>query len=493
MVEISLSKQEYSQSDYNLYVKKGDLKWSSISMSEVINNGYRFEATCFNIDVKNAINIVNNSKWPITTIGGDNGLVKSYRPGICKRIFVDKSDDSIAMLTPSQITEIFPKPEKFLSSKMRRYISNWFVKENEILLTCSGTIGKTTIVTKTLSGKCISQNLIRIKTKNFEDTGYLYAFINTNIGQVLLTKNNYGAVIQHIDPEHLENVPIPNPPKSIKLKINDLIIKSFKLRDDSNELINEATNILIDELKLPPIYNLVTDKYNKNTSLNNFVVKLSNLDGRIDVSYHIPLVRAIIDNLRMNSAELISIGDKRISKRIILPGRFKRTYVEEGQGCVFFGGKQLFELDPSNKKYLSIAKHGKRISDQLELRENMVLVSCSGTIGKVTLVPKHWEGWTVNQHVIRIIPSSNNIAGYLSIFLSTDYGNTLIKRFTYGSVVDEIDADHVAQIQIPILNNIEKQIAINSLALEANEKRYKAYQLEQQAMKIINNEVIFAK
>ena len=29
-------------------------------------------------------------------------------------------------------------------------------------------------------------------------------------------------------------------------------------------------------------------------------------------------------------------------------------YVEEGYGKVFIGGKQLYELDPSNKKYLSI-------------------------------------------------------------------------------------------------------------------------------------------
>jgi type I restriction enzyme, S subunit len=62
-----------------------------------------------------------------------------------------------------------------------------------------------------------------------------------------------------------------------------------------------------------------------------------------------------------------------------------------GQGVPFFGGKELLELDPAGKKYLSIKQYGKRIQEQLQLKQNTVLVTCSGTIGKVALVPKHWE------------------------------------------------------------------------------------------------------
>lgn len=186
------------------------------------------------------------------------------------------------------------------------------------------------------------------------------------------------------------------------------------------------------------------------------------------------------------------VGNKNISREIILPGRFKRVYVDEGYGRVFIGGKQLLELDPSNKKYLSLVHHGDRISKQLELHENMILITCSGTIGKVALVGKHWDGWTANQHIIRIVPANENIAGYLSVFLSSDYGYTLITRYTYGSVVDEIDNTHVADIPLPILKNIDVQNKINSLALEANKKRYEAYKHEKEAMLIINKEVIYA-
>ena len=110
----------------------------------------------------------------------------------------------------------------------------------------------------------------------------------------------------------------------------------------------------------------------------------------------------------------------------------------------------------------------------------------------MALVGKHWNNWTANQHIIRIVPADKNIAGYLNIFLASDYGKALITRFTYGSVVDEIDDNHVRQIAIPLLKNCEIQKKINDLALEANEKRYEAYLLEQEALNVMDKEVIYA-
>ena len=291
----------------------------------------------------------------------------------------------------------------------------------------------------------------------------------------------------------MAETPIPNAPKDIKEKIHNLIVRSYELRDESNDLIDEATQLMIDELQLPPVNKFDVVNYKNDADVDNFSVKLSAMDGRVDASYHLPIVAAITEHLQKHAAEITTIGDNRISKGIVLPGRFKRVYVAEGQGRVLIGGKQLFELDPSNKKYLSRIKHGKRISDQLEIEENSTLISRSGTIGKVALVPKHWERWVASEHIIRVIPASNDIAGYLNIFLSSDYGYQLITRFTYGAVVDEIDDNHVSKIAIPLLKNKAVQDRINTLALDANKKRYEAYQLEQKALKIMDEEVIYAQ
>lgn len=473
-------------------IPQEELNWSSISLLEVLENNTRLEASVYNINGRHAREIIKKCKWDVIRLFSENGLIKSaFYPPRFKRIYVERKA-GIPFFLPSQILEIYPKPEKYISPKTNVDIEQLKIKENTLLLTRSGSIGHCTLAYKTIIGKVFSDDIIRISFKTEEDLGFTYAFFKTKIGKTLLQTNNYGSVISHIEPEHLYNILIPNPPVIIKKQIHDLIIKSFELLDKSNELLDEAEKLLIEELKLPPIDNFDLDYFDKCSELKNYTVKLSDLQERIDASYHVPVVKAIIEHLQKHALEVTTIGDSRISKKIILPGRFKRVYVGEGQGTVFFGGKQINELDPSNKKYLSTRHHKNRIQKELRLIENMVLITCSGTIGKTALVPKHWENWTMNQHVIRIIPTSDSIAGYLYVFLSSPYGHELIKRFTYGSVVDEIDNNHVSQIQIPLIKQ-DKQDKINWLALEANKMRYEAYKLEQEALKIMNNEVIYKR
>lgn len=470
---------------------KNDVKWCAISLADVVKTGNRLEAAVYGIKGKQARDALQNCKYDkLPLYGNETGFSDAYTCGRFKRIWVKYSD--LPIYQPSAITDIKPQAENFLSSKTNTDIEKLRVHKGQILITCSGTIGKVTLVSNTLDNKIFSHDLIRLTPKNSVDIGLIYAFLRSDIGNTILQTNRYGSVIQHIEPEHLADVKIPNPPAKIKNRINDLILKSFALRDESNELIDRATELLIEALKLPSIAEFKTVKFDKTKDIDNFIVKLSNLNGRVDASFHTPLANAIIAHLKAHSAELTNVGDKRVSKDIILPGRFKRVYVEEGQGRVFFGGKQLGELDPSGKKYLSLVHHGERIKKQLELHENMTMVTSSGTIGKVALVPKHWENWTANQHIIRIVPTSIDIAGYLSIFLASDYGYSLITKHTYGSVVDEIDANHVSQIPFPLLKDKSIQDEINSLALLANKKRYDAYVAEQDAMKIVNDEVIYA-
>lgn len=479
--------------DYLHAVEVADspLKYCTVTLSDVISRGKRLEASVFDVEAKHARAVVEHGKYPVKMVGGANGLANSYVCGRFKRIWVSKS--TFPIFQPSSITDVYPIPDGYISAKTQTNIEALRVHKGQVLMTCSGTIGKLSYVSNTLDNQIFSHDLLRINANDSVDAGYIYAYLKSVIGNMILLTNSYGAVITHIEPEHLATVPIPDAPDDIKKRINDLIVGSYELRDASNALIDEATALLVNELHFPDIHDFDVGLYKKDANVDTFSVKLSNINGRIDASYHVPLVAAIVEHMKHYAAEVTMVGDKRVSKDIILPGRFKRIYVEEGYGRVFIGGKQISELDPTNKKYLSLVHHGDRIAKQLELHENMTLITCSGTIGKVTLVGKHWENWTANQHIIRVVPANKEIAGYLCIFLASEYGFPLITHYTYGSVVDEIDDTHVSSIPIPLLKNTDVQSHINDLALEANEKRYEAYKMEQQALQIIDNEVIFAR
>lgn len=492
MVSNNLAYMETNPSSQNtVIIDDRPVKWCTVSLSDVIARGKRLEASVFDVDAKNARSLVEKGKYPATRIGGANGIATSYVGGRFKRIWVEKSDFPI--FQPSSIVDVKPTPDGYISQKTQTDIDALRVHKGQILMTCSGTIGKVSFVSRTLDNQIFSHDLLRIHCNNPSDAGYLYAYLKSEVGNKILLTNSYGAVITHIEPEHLSTVPIPDAPQRIKQRINDLIVHSYELRDESNDLVDKATALLIDELSFPQMKDFDVALYKKDADVDTFSVKLSQLQGRVDASFHVPITDAIVNHMKQYAAEVTTLGDSRISQSVILPGRFKRVYVDEGYGRVFIGGKQIFELDPSNKKYLSLVHHGDRIAKQLELHEGMTLITCSGTIGKVALVGKHWENWTANQHIIRVVPANRDVAGYLNIFLASEYGYKLITRYTYGSVVDEIDDNHVRAIPVPLLKDKAVQDEINNLALRANDKRYEAYQLEQQALNIVNSDVIYAK
>lgn len=468
------------------------VKWCSVTLSDVIARGKRFEASVFDVEAKQARMRIERGKYGAVPFAGRGGLIKTaFYPNRFRRIYCSRGH-GVPFYIPSQMLDIYPKPEKYISASTKCDMQELKLKPNTLLLTRSGTIGNVSLVSRTTQGSIFSDDVIRVSFREEYDLGFVYAFLRSKTGNQVLTTNGYGAVITHLEPEHLARVPIPNAPAALRKKIHDLILRSFALRDASNAQIDQATELLVQELRLPDIGDFDVSLYQKAAPVDTFSVKLSQMAGRLDASYHVPVVDAIVKHLRQYAAQLTTVGDARISKAVILPGRFKRVYVDEGHGRVFIGGKQLWELDPSNKKYLSLVHHANRIASQLELHENMTLITCSGTIGKVALVGKHWENWTANQHIIRVVPASRDIAGYLNVFLSSEYAYPLITRFTYGSVVDEIDDNHVRQIPFPLLKNKAVQDSINALALEANQKRYEAYLLEQEALRIIDEDVIYA-
>ena len=487
MVTGNLAQKVDAELAHEVEISEVPIKWCTVSLADVIKRGKRLEASVFDVEAKRARQIINGSKYEVVPlIGPKSPVAVAHYGGRLKRNYVDSTyDGAIGFIGSSEMLDIKPKPVKFMVDGPR--VKDLHVKEGTVLVSRSGTIGNMSYVNKTLSKLLISEHAMRLECNEYP--GYVYAFLKSKIGQLLIRSNIYGAVIDRVEPEHIATIPIPNATQNIKKEIDDLIVHSYALRDESNDLIEEATLLLADELSLPSIHQFEEH----DAPVDTFNVKLSDINLRLDASYHVPIVDAITKHLKEYAAEVTTIDDSRVSKEIILPGRFKRIYVEEGHGCVFIGGKQLWELDPSNKKYLSMVHHADRIAKQLELHENMTLITCSGTIGKVNLVGRHWEKWTANQHIIRVVPANNDIAGYIYIFLQSEYGYPLITHYTYGSVVDEIDDRQVSQIPIPFLKRQEAQRQINALALQANELRCRAYQEEQKALRLMNKEVIFAK
>lgn len=465
------------------------IKYASVSIEEVIASKLRLEANVFNVEGRKAKEVLKNCKWEIKTVCGQNGIATSFVVGRYKRNYVSRlAKGAIGFLGSSEMLEQKPNPLKYIIPDAK--YNKFKVQKGWLLLSCSGTIGNVVLISDILKNYIFSQHSLRVIPNEF--AGYLYTYFKTEIGRTLVNSNKYGAVIQHIEPEHLEFVPVPFASEKIRKKIHDLIILSYDLRDEANSLIDQAESILIKELNLPIIESISPDYFDKRTELRSYTVRLETLSNRFDGSYHNPIVASILDFFLDNAESIKPLSS--LSKEITMPGIFKRIYVDEDNGVPFLGTNDILELNPKIEKFLSKVGHKKLIEKELSVNENTILITDRGTIGNVVLIPEYYEkeSWTVSQNSIRIVPNSNDIAGYIYIFLNSDYGKVLSKRETYGAVIDMIDPSNAGQIPIPILKNKSAMKKINDLALKANKLRAEAYYKEKEAIKIMNNEVIFA-
>lgn len=459
------------------------LRWCVISSEQVRCNGHRLDASAYDIEAMNALSVVRHSPYGWVYLWGKYGLVEdAYYPGRYKRIYTSEEEGEPFFL-PSQLEEIYPKPTKWISAKTANLLKNDRIVDGCLLLSRSGTIGKSSISSRATIGKIFSDDVIRVFFKDIYDLGYVYAYLNTGTGLKLLQSNNYGAVVDHIEPEHLAKVPIPNAPEEIKRRIHEAIVASYDLRDQSNDLIDEAQHLLYEALDLPENPDLKPKYYAPDAGFRCFSMSSNELNGRFDASYHLPEIKEIYSLISKQAAEVTTLGDPRISKKIKVGNRFKRVYVDKGDGAVYLNGKAIGQLDPNGleKKYLSLKIHAQQIREQLILKENMLLITCSGTLGKVVLVPKHWDGWIGTHDLIRVF-APDTMSGYIYSYLSSSIGQKLLMRSAYGAVVDHIEPSHVTEVAIPLLKDKSLQSHINDLVLEANGLRYEAYLKEQDAL-----------
>jgi len=157
---------------------------------------------------------------------------------------------------------------------------------------------------------------------------------------------------------------------------------------------------------------------------------------------------------------------------VIWLGPFGRTYVDDpAHGVPFLSSSEMLEAKPDPKNYISKALT--RNLDRLIVREGTILVSCSGTIGNVTLWTADLDGMAVSQHAIRVIPKDGLDRGLLYAFLLSEAGQFLVKRNKSGSVVESIYEADVSTLPIPLLPKALRR-ELTRLVDEACELRAKA-------------------
>jgi len=460
-------------------------KYSNITWTEVDNlllskGSLRLDASFYHIDGLRAKEIISNVKVPKKTIAGTNGIALAYHRPRFKRIFLEKSD--LPIYQPGQISQAYPQPAAYISKKTPTDIEALRVKTRQILLTCSGTTGKTTIVGRTLGNKIFSHDLIRITTYDTEYTGYLYAYLKSDLGNTILLTNNYGAVVSHIEPEHLESIYIPILDKCSIQKIHKDIFYAFSLRDQANNLIDKSQELFYKLLNLPKIFEDDIQYLGDGKTRVWEVDEWSNR-FRLDASFYNLIAKLAVENLEISVHNIERLG---LKNNIYELPTYKRVYVKKGFGIPFLSGKNLMESNFTDLKYLSKSPI-KNIDDYL-IYEGMILITMRGTCGNVRLIEQSLNGFGASHNIMRLRPSEEYFDGYIYTFLISDYGKFQMQAKVLGSVVDVLTPEDLSDIYIPFVDmDIQKQIG--EKAQKAFELHAKANEIEEKAIEFLEKKI----
>lgn len=184
--------------------------------------------------------------WAVTTLGqADTGIQIFKGPRLkSENLIVEERGPNVeSYYTPSAVLQEKGDSAKLLdvsraTKNQLLTIAAIRVRRGDIVVSRSGTIGRVAYITRSLDGAIVSDDLIRVRIDNPMLRLYALQFLESQWAQDQMQRNEYGAVQQHLEPQHVQDMLIPIPDDWSRVSS---IIKAAKRRVRVKELLAAAT------------------------------------------------------------------------------------------------------------------------------------------------------------------------------------------------------------------------------------------------------------
>lgn len=453
----------------------------AMNIGKVAERPYRLEASFYASDGYLALQAMKNSGFELGTIA-EQAVVRWFGP--FSRRYVDDPEHGLPFLSSSHMMEARPRNYPLISLKHTQDLQRYIVREGQILVSCSGTIGNVALVTKDLDGWAVSQHAIRVIARDPLDLGPLYCFLQSPLGQFLVKRNTSGSVVPSIYEGDVANLPIPRLPLALRRELTEHILKVSALRVEANRLLGEAEQMLQESLNLPAmetflsIKDAATDQSSMVFSVRareRIVSRVGYGQARLDATFHDPAAERLRAYLRERGG--IRLGE--LLDEVRNSSLRKRAYVEGAEnGVPLMGGKQLTQLRPVPLGFLS--RFLTKGLSQEQVSENWILVSCGGTIGRISLVGRHVSRYVFTQDVMRLICDERKAyPGFLFAFLASPYGQIQLMSASYGSVQKKLRPFQIMDLLFWIPS--DRGLSVHKVVQAAFRNRAEAMDMENEA------------
>lgn len=353
-----------------------------------------------------------------------------------------------------------------------------------VLITRSGTIGRMTLARQEMDGHACSEHVMRVVPNPEKiSPGYLYCYLRSKFGVPLVVSSTYGAIIQHIEPHHVINLPVPIVDKQLEEKAHELINKCGDNRTESNALLKKAGQLINEHFSFPNKLALSHRIFTHSAASSSLVQK------RMDATYHDRVAQMSDDLVEQAGAEktLAELGVNTGES-----GRMKLIFTESDHGVPFTTSGEIFRARYEPKRFLAKSKLGD-VADW-GVRQEDILLARSGQVGGIigtgVWADSRFENAAVSVDVIRIkAQESEVLPGYLYAYLMcTDVGYRQLIRSAAGSSIPHLSSDDVLKLKLPRMGAMEEK-AVHELVQKAGELAAEAQKLEDEAVKMVEDAI----
>jgi type I restriction enzyme S subunit len=398
------------------------------------------------------------------------------------RNFVDSLEFGVPFLGTSSMlrADLSDLPLLRKTDALSPKLSYLRVRPGMTLISCSGTIGRMVYARPDMDGMWSSQDILKVVPDPEKvPSGYVYAFLSGKYGAPLVTSGTYGAIIQHIEPQHIADLPMPRLGGEVEGDAHDLAHGASEKRSRAVQLLKAADDT-VRSLFLPAASNAEESVWS--------TVGSNQLQSRMDAYYfgaRGQSARRAFDSARAaGSSPLSEIAD------VFIPGIFKRRYAgDRHYGVPYITGADVFQLAPTSERYLM---HRVVSENQLSVEKGTILIQeagqLGGLIGRSVMVGSYLDGFAVSNNMVRVKAHDRRDAGFLFALLSTDEGVTLIAREAAGSSIPHMDASRLRGLQLPWPDQ-ERRHEVSALVDEAIELRDTATADENQARALVEHAI----
>lgn len=414
----------------------------------VDNENYRIDSDYFKKEFILSENILKNKCWEY--LGNISKQIINFGAySLCNQIeFLNKGVPflNVGDIQPNKIN--YEDAKMINASLSEKVLWKSLAKENQVLLTIAGTIGKAAVAYKLPYLTNSNQAIANIETNKINPF-FLSVYLNCSFGKDQTRKLTISSVQPNLLLTQVKKIKTYIPTENFQDKIEKMYKNSFYTFELSKKTYTQAETLLLETLALKD-FKSSNEKINVKSFNDSFLSS-----GRLDAEYYQKKYEEITKSIKKSKAGYGKLSDFMDNYSTGYPYKSER-YLENGLPLIRINNIQDGSLDLSNAANLPY--EDANLSPKDIAVENDILISMSGTIGNTCKIPKGVKA-LINQRIMRITPKNYNVIA-LPLVLNSIIGKYQLERIGTGGVQTNISATDIKEILIPIIeNSIQQQIS----------------------------------